>query len=170
MLKLLLGENWRANRDAVLARIAQDVNNQQGGRLLLVPEQASFDYERRLCAAAGPQAGRYAEVVSFTRLARCVFAQTGGGATQALDGGGRLLAMAAAVWQLRPQLKAYGAVGSRPEFLSALVTAVDECKSCCITPEVLRAAGEKTQGALRQKVEELSETERGTGGFGSTGR
>ena len=43
MLKLLLGENWRANRDAVLARIAQDVNNQQGGRLLLVPEQASFD-------------------------------------------------------------------------------------------------------------------------------
>ena len=156
MLKLLLGENWRANRDAVLARIAQDVNNQQGGRLLLVPEQASFDYERRLCAAAGPQAGRYAEVVSFTRLARCVFAQTGGGATQALDGGGRLLAMAAAVWQLRPQLKAYGAVGSRPEFLSALVTAVDECKSCCITPEVLRAAGEKTQGALRQKVEELA--------------
>lgn len=156
MLKLLLGTNWRLGRDRVLENIARDVQAGLGGRVLLVPEQASHDYERRLCAAAGDQASRYAEVLSFTRLASRVFSQTGGGAAPTLDDGGRLLAMAAAVWQLRPQLKAYGAVGSRPEFLSALVTAVDEFKSCCVTPETLQAAIDQTQGALPQKLEELS--------------
>ena len=135
MLQLMLGTNWRTNRDQILDLLAQDVSRKAGGRILLVPEQASHDYERRLCARAGDTASRYGEVLSFTRLAGRVFAQMGGGAEPVLDGGGRLLAMAAAVEQLRPRLKAYAAVGTRPEFLSALVTAVDEFKSCCVTRE-----------------------------------
>lgn len=129
MLQLILGTNWRANRDKTLDFLARDVAGRAGGRILLVPEQASHDYERRLCARAGNLASRYGEVLSFTRLAGRVFAQMGGGAEPILDGGGRILAMAAAVEQLRPRLKAYAAVGARPEFLSALVTAVDEFKA-----------------------------------------
>ena len=125
MLELILGKNWRANRNRVLERMARDVAAGREKLVLLVPEQASHEYERRLCAAAGDRASRYGEVLSFTRLASRVFSQTGGGAVATLDGGGRLLAMAAAVWQLRPRLKAYAAVGTRPEFLSSLVTAVD---------------------------------------------
>lgn len=174
MLQLLLGTNWRANRDAVLSRLAEDVEKGRGGRILLVPEQSSHEYERRLCQAAGARASRYAEVLSFTRLASRVFAQAGGVATPTLDGGGRLLAMAAAVWQLRPRLKAYAAVGARPEFLSALVTAVDEFKSCRVTPETLKAASEQTQGALAQKLQELSLLLEGynsiCGGFGQDPR
>ena len=156
MLQLILGTNWRANRDEILSRVALDVSSCQGGRVLLVPEQASHDYERRLCACAGDTASRYAEVLSFTRLASRVASLSGGIAVSTLDAGGRLLAMAAAVQQLRPQLKAYAAVGSRPEFLSALVTAVDEFKSCCITSAALKTAAASAQGALAQKLEELS--------------
>lgn len=156
MLELILGKNWRANRDRVLEQMARDVAAGREKLVLLVPEQASHEYERRLCAAAGDRASRYGEVLSFTRLASRVFSQTGGGAVATLDGGGRLLAMAAAVWQLRPRLKAYAAVGTRPEFLSSLVTAVDEFKSCCITPGLLREASKLTEGALAQKLEELS--------------
>lgn len=156
MLELILGKNWRANRDRVLGRMARDVAAGRGNLVLLVPEQASHEYERRLCAAAGDRASRFGEVLSFTRLASRVFSQEGGGAVATLDGGGRLLAMAAAVWQLRPRLKAYAAVGTRPEFLSALVTAVDEFKSCCITPGLLQDAARLTEGALAQKLEELS--------------
>lgn len=156
MLQLILGTNWRANRDKILSLVAGDVKNGRGGRVLLAPEQASHDYERRLCAAAGDSASRYAEVLSFTRLASRVFSLTGGGAAPVLDGGGRLLAMAAAVRNLSPRLKAYASVGTRPEFLSALVTAVDEFKSCCVTPETLQAASLHTEGALAQKLEELS--------------
>ncbi len=156
MLQLYLGRNWRVGRETILARLAEDVKQGLPGRILLVPEQASHDYERRLCQAAGDSASRYAEVLSFTRLASRVFSQTGGGAVATLDKGGRLLAMAAAVWQLRPQLKSYAAAVSRPEFLTALVTAVDEFKTCLITPEVLKNASQNTEGALSQKLEELA--------------
>lgn len=156
MLQLYIGRNWRVGRETILAHLAEDVKQGLPGRILLVPEQASHDYERRLCQAAGDSASRYAEVLSFTRLASRVFSQTGGGAEATLDKGGRLLAMAAAVWQLRPQLKSYAAAVNKPEFLTALVTAVDEFKTCLITPEVLKTASQNTEGALAQKLEELA--------------
>ena len=72
MLHLLLGRDWTANRDAVLGRIADDVKQRAPGRILIVPELISHDMERRLCAWAGDTASRYAEVLSFTRMARRV--------------------------------------------------------------------------------------------------
>lgn len=156
MLTLITGTSWQHNRDHILSLVARDVKHRKSGRILLVPEQISHDYERRLCAMAGPTASRYAEVLSFTRLATRVFSLEGGGAVPTMDDGGRLLAMAAAVQQLRPRLKAYAAIGAKPEFLSALVTAADEFKSCNITPQALKQASEETQGVLAQKLEELS--------------
>ena len=156
MLQLRLGINWRQNRDEMLRLLSRDVADCAGNRILLVPEQTSHDYERRLCSRAGDTASRYAEVLSFTRLAGRVFARVGGGAEPVLDGGGRILAMAAAAEELRAGLKAYAAVGARPEFLSELVAAVDEFKSCRVTPESLRAAAERTEGVLPEKLRELS--------------
>ena len=72
MLHLLLGRDWTANRDEVFRRIAQDVHNRKENRILIVPELISHDTERRLCQWAGDTASRYAEVLSFTRLARRV--------------------------------------------------------------------------------------------------
>ena len=82
MLRLLLGKDWTANRDVILDRISRDVRNGQGNRILMVPELISHDTERRLCAAAGDTASRYAEVLSFSRLARRV-AETNQAKTQA---------------------------------------------------------------------------------------
>ena len=72
MLHLLLGRDWTANRQEILNRIARDVRQRRAGRILMVPELISHETERRLAAAAGDTASRYAEVLSFTRLARRV--------------------------------------------------------------------------------------------------
>lgn len=156
MLKLIIGKDWVANRNRVLSMIAEDVKQERGGRILMVPELISHDTERRLCAAAGDTASRFAEVLSFTRLAKRVTDQVGGGAVECLDDGGRVVAMAAAAWQLHSRLKAYAAVETKPEFLTELVDAVDEFKRCCITSADLRAASIQTTGSLAQKLEELS--------------
>lgn len=156
MLRLILGEDWISNRDALLEMVAEDVRNNREGSVLLVPEQISHEMERRLCACAGDTASLYAEVLSFTRLASRVFAQTGGGAAKILDAGGRMIAMAAAAEQLRSRLKVFSAVSARPEFLSQMVSAVDEFKSCCVSPESLRFASAQSEGVLAQKLEELS--------------
>ncbi len=156
MLKLLIGRDWTAVREEILKRLASDVQHKQGGRILMVPELISHDTERRLCAAAGDTASRYAEVLSFTRLARRVSESVGAADQECLDNGGRIVAMAAAARQLHSRLKAYAAVETKPEFLAQLVDAVDEFKRCCISSQDLAFAATQTEGALAQKLEELS--------------
>ena len=156
MLRLLLSKDWIAVRKEILYRIAADVEAQRGGRILMVPELISHDTERRLCAAAGDTASRFAEVLSFTRLARRVAENAGCAAPGCMDNGGRVVAMAAAARQLHSRLKAYAAVETKPEFLAELVDAVDEFKRCCITAQDLMGASRRAEGALAQKLEELS--------------
>lgn len=156
MLHVILSDDWTTGRDAVLDRIALDVKKRKGNRILIVPELISHEMERRLCASAGDTASRYAEVLSFTRLARRVCESMGNAARECLDNGGRLVAMAASARQLSSRLKAYASVETKPEFLSGLIDAVDEFKRCCITPEDLQYAASRSEGSLAQKLEELS--------------
>lgn len=170
MLQLLLGRDWTANRDAILQRISQDVRERRGNRVLMVPELISHDMERRLCAAAGDTASRYAEVLPFTRLARSVADSMGSAAQACLDGGGRVVAMAAAARQLSSRLKAYAAVETKPEFLTGLIDGIDEFKRCRITSQDLAAASRQTEGSLAQKLEELALLMEGYDGLCSRGK
>lgn len=156
MLKLILGTDWVENRDAVLKKVACDVQERKANRIVLVPELISHDIERRLCVAAGDTASRYAEVLSFTRLIRRVADYTEHGVAPCLDQGGRLVAMASAARQLHSRLKSYASVETRPEFLTGLLTSVDEFKQCCISSADLMRASQESQGSFAQKLEELS--------------
>ena len=156
MLKILLGTDWIANRDAVLECIARDVKAKQGGRILIVPELISHDMERRLCSHAGDTSSRYAEVLSFSRLALRVADSVGCAVEDCLDNGGRVIAMAASARLLASRLKAYASVETKPEFLTGLVDAVDEFKRCCISAEDLKAASARSEGLFAQKLEELA--------------
>ena len=156
MLTLLLGSDWTANRQEILRRIAADVKEEKGGRILFVPEFISHDMERRLAQTAGDTSSRFAQVLSFTRLGRRVCDLVGNGAQEFLDEGGRIVAMAAASRMLSSKLKAYAAVETKPEFLTQLVDAVDEFKRCCISAQDLAEASKRTRGSLAQKLEELS--------------
>lgn len=156
MLQLILGRDWTANRDEIFRRISEDVRQRKEKRILMVPELISHETERKLCETAGDTASRYAEVLSFTRLARRVSDTMGSAAQECLDNGGRVVAMAAAARQLSSRLKAYAAVETKPEFLTELIDGVDEFKRCCITPQDLEHASMSTEGSLAQKLEELA--------------
>ena len=95
MLKLLLGRSATGKTTALLRSIA--ASGGERPQVLLVPEQASHEMERALCAAAGNTVSRYAEVLSFTRLGSRVMAASGGLAARTLDAGGRVLLMYAAM-------------------------------------------------------------------------
>jgi len=156
MLHLLISRDWVSIRNEILNRVAQDIAAGQNGRILMVPELISHDMERRLCQCGGDTASRYAEVMSFSGLARRVSDCAGSGAMECMDEGGRLVAMAAAARNLHSQLKAYASVETKPEFLLRMIDAVDEFKRCCISPEDLRIAAGMLEGVLAQKLEELA--------------
>lgn len=156
MLELILGNDWTMNTDHVLSLISEDVRKRNDNRILLVPELISHEMERRLCVAAGDTSSRYAEVLTFTRLARRVAEYSVCEMEECLDNGGRMVAMAAGARQLHGQLKVYAALETKPEFLMQLLDAVDEFKRCCITAGDLHTAAGRSEGVLAQKLEELS--------------
>ena len=156
MLTLILGTDWKANSVEIMQRISGNISAEQCNQILIVPEFISFETERKLCRYAGNRASRFAQVLSFSRLANRVAESVGHGAPSCLDAGGRLVAMASAAKQLHSKLKAYAAVETKPEFLLGMLDAIDEFKRCCISPNDLKVASAQTDGSLAQKLEELS--------------
>ena len=156
MLRLFLGSDHKANRDAIFASVfalaAKGVENQ----IVVVPEQYSFETQRELCRRGGDTVSRYAEVLSLTYLCERVEAECGGGAYIPLDRGGRLLAAARAVDAVRGELRLYAAVCRKPSFLSQLLSAIDEFGGYGMRPEDLRRFAETHGGQLAQKLTELA--------------
>lgn len=153
MLKLLLGRAGTGKSAAIFRQIA--AHGKVRRQLLIVPEQASHEVERRLCRELGNQASLYAEVLSFTRLSSRVLAKTGGLAAPTLDAGGRMLLMYAALKSVSNALTVYARPSKKPAFLSGLLATLDECKQYCVTPEALSRAGEGTEGQEGEKLKDL---------------
>lgn len=155
MLRLILGKAGAGKTAAVMEEIRAAVEEGRGGQLLLVPEQYSHEAERELCAACGDGLSLYGEVFSFTGLARRLMSELGGAAAPWLDKGGRLLCMALALHEVSPRLRVYTAA-HKLELQSALLAALDELKSACVTPEQLEQAAARAGDALGDKLYDLS--------------
>lgn len=156
MLKILYGPDWRQTRKTLLHTIIQEANAAKRSQVLVVPDQFSHAAERALLTAGGDTVCRYAEVLSFSRLAERVFSIYGGAADVPMDNGGRLIAAAASIEQIRSRLKIYGACAAKPEFLRQLLDTLDECKAFRVTSADLSEASRNASGVLGQKLEEIS--------------
>lgn len=155
MLQIMMGTDWQENQRMLLQSLCSGLR-EETPRVLIVPEQMSFSMEQKLCALGGSTICRYAEVLSFSRLANRVFSLEGGIAGQVMDQGGRLMAMALALEQVRPRLKFFSSSSTKIEFLTQMVQAIDELKCYCIDADQLRQASARLSGRLAQKLEELA--------------
>ena len=156
MLRFFIGRAGTGKTAAVIAEIKQNMSLPTGRDLLLVPEQYSHEAERELCRACGDRLSLTAEVLSFTGLQRSMAARVGGAALPWLDKGGRMLCMALALQGVGSRLKVYSAAQYRPELQGMLLSAVDELKSACIDSAMLQEAAVGCEGALAEKLTDLS--------------
>ena len=156
MLRLITGKAGSGKTSALINEIAEAVSSKQGGYMLIVPEQYSHEAERELCRVCGDSLSLYAEVFSFTGLARRISAKFGGAALPCLDKGGRLLCMMLALKNISGRLKLYSAAEHRPELQELLLGAIDEMKCACISSEQLLEAAENCPGSLGDKLSDLA--------------
>ena len=152
MLRLLTGKAGTGKTAAVISEINAFVRRGRGGSMLIVPEQYSHEAERELCRCCGDTLSLYAEVFSFTGLARRIMSRQGGAAASMLDKGGRMLCMALALNQVYSRLKVYNGARRKAELQGMLLSAVDELKSAGVGAEALLSAGERCGGALGDKL------------------
>lgn len=157
MLKLILGRAKSGKTAAVMEDIRSRLED--GRAVLLIPEQYSHEAERELLRVCGDRLCLGAEVLSFTRLAARVDAELGGARRQALDPGGRLLCLARAIDAVGSRLQVFGAARRLMPLQQQLLRAIDECKTCCVSPEALSAAADgMPEGGtlLREKLADLA--------------
>lgn len=151
-----MGRAGSGKTAGIIREIAGSVAAGVGGSMLIVPEQYSHEAERELAGAAGDGMSLYAEVLSFTGLARRVEAELGSGGRMPLDAGGRLLCMASALEAIYTRLAVYGGARRSPELQSGLLAAVDELKAARATPESLLETAQTEGGALGMKLRDLA--------------
>ena len=120
MLKLIIGKAGTGKTSAINQEICVSVLARKGKRILIVPEQYSHEAERELCRVCGDTLSRYAEVLSFTGLARKSASAVGGLAVSYLDEGGRALCMAQAMKIVGSRLSYFRSAVSRPELQNML--------------------------------------------------
>ena len=78
MLRFLIGRAGAGKTAAVIAGIKANMEHGIRDNILLVPEQYSHEAERELCRVCGDRLSLYAEVLSFSGLARRTAAKLGG--------------------------------------------------------------------------------------------
>ncbi|MBE6969691.1 MAG: ATP-dependent nuclease subunit B [Ruminococcaceae bacterium] len=156
MLRLILGRAGTGKTGLIINEIRERVGAHQGKNILIVPEQYSHEAERELLRACGDQCSLYAEVLSFSRLAHSVAREQGGAGRIYADKGGRTLQMALALDRASTSLTVYGAAKRQPEMISSLLSALDELRYGCVEGEQLRTAAEHCEGALGEKLRDLS--------------
>lgn len=156
MLTLITGKAGSGKTAAVINEINLAVQRGEGGSILIVPEQYSHEAERELCRVCGDRLSRYAEVFSFTGLARRLASELGGGAARYLDKGGRLLCMALAAGSVASRLRVYSAAARKAELQAMLLAAVDELKAARVSPEALLDAAAELDDSLGDKLRDLA--------------
>lgn len=155
MLQVITGKAGAGKTGVLMQSIARDVEARRQS-FLMVPEQYSHQAERELCAVCGSRAAVYAQVLTFTGLARWVDRELGSGDPVTLDKGGQLLCMALAVDMVYAQLRMYGGARKRAGLQSQLLEAVTELKTACITEDDLLHAAADCDGALGDKLHDLA--------------
>ena len=156
MLRFLIGKAGAGKTAAVIDEIRANMARGIGDSILLVPEQYSHEAERELCRACGDRLSLFAEVLSFSGLARRTASRLGGTAAPWLDQGGRMLCMALALQGVGARLRVYGAAQRRPEMQGLLLAAVDELKTACIDADMLQEAALSCPDGLGDKLRDLA--------------
>ena len=123
--------------------------------ILLVPDQATYDAERRLAEELPQNGFSHVHVVGFSRLAYRVFAERGNRPLSLSDLAKRLIFQRIGI-KKEKDLQALQKAARQRNFSELIKDFVGECRSFCIGPEDLRLAAAKSTLGLGKKLEDAA--------------
>ncbi len=158
MLQLITGRSGSGKTTVLFDRMHRLLKENGTARLyLLVPEQASFENEKRLLTLFGDTLSQRITVLSFTRMAELVFRESGKLNGQRMDATLSLLFMSRAFAAVQDELHLYGKQLHSDRYLQELLHVLTECKQCGITPSLLSdTVTALPSGILKEKMHDLS--------------
>jgi ATP-dependent helicase/nuclease subunit B len=126
--------------------------------LLLVPDQATFQMEKRVLEESCLEGFMRLQVLSFRRLAWKVLEETGGVTLPFMTAVGRTMAIQSILWENRKNLTVFAPLVNYPGFRDTLSQALHELYAYDIAPEEMQESVLKGPKIpfLEQKVQDLA--------------
>ena len=157
-LRFIFGRGGSGKTTYCLEEIGKKVNDGNTSPIiLLVPEQYTFESEKRLSNFIGKDPYLRARVLSFKTLSNIVFSQVGGLTDININDSGRAMMIFKALEAVSSELNIFSKTSSQPGFVATVADMISEFKQYSITPEVLEnIAGEVDSETLKLKLQDIS--------------
>ena len=156
ILQLVLGRSG-TGKTAYLGELLKGFIEEGENKIIyLVPEQSSFEAERRLLDFLGERKFKLINVITFERMKDFIFRKVGGAFSNKLKEGGRNIFMSLAIEKADPYLKLYKKSADDIEMVQMMINMLKEMKSCAISCNNLAEYSKSLkEGTLKQKIFEV---------------
>ena len=157
MLQFILGGARTGKTSYIRERIGELSRIPENRIFLLVPEQFTFETEKKLYRELGGERFKQVNVTSFTRIASEVFQRYGGVAGEYADECAKNVLMDAALEEIRDTLTVYAKSARGKNFPSVMLDVVTELKNAGVDPDVfLERSKRLPDGFLKEKAAETA--------------
>ncbi len=156
MLKFIFGRAASGKTETIFRRIKAETDKGNQNQILIVPEQSSFDCERKLLHILGDGKYTVVPVLSFTRLFDEISRLSGGLSQRRLNDSERIIFLSRAILAAREQLSFFSKYAEDMRFIENVVATLDEFKRCGIGGAELRQWSERIDGSLSRKLSDLA--------------
>ena len=138
--------------------IFQHAMSHNGRKYLLVPEQVSFEYEKKLIQRIPDTVSKDISIITFSSLSRRLFYETGGGALEVLNRAGKTLVIYRILKEINRNLEVFKKVELSRGIINSISSQIREFKNSMISYEELVNLSEKFDASsyLSKKLKDLS--------------
>ncbi len=157
MVRFILGEAGSGKSSVVIERIKKHAES--GRRIfVIVPEQFSFEYERKMYQKLGSVVSNSINVLSFTRLARLVFDTFGSRSGEYADDSTKAVLMYLALKEIRKNrsLMFFGRQAESRSFINDALEIVSDLRRASVSAESLASCLNGMDENLKEKASDIS--------------
>lgn len=156
-LRIIYGRAGCGKSTFCLNEIKANLESGQAHRhIIIVPEQFSYQAEKRLIKALGASGINGVEVLSFGRLSHRVLAEVGGIVRKHINAAGKSILVYSIMEGLKEQLRVFGKAAGQRGFINTLCSTFSEFKRYNITPEAVAALDMSDMGQqLKDKLYDI---------------
>lgn len=157
MLRLLSGPIGSGKSVYISDMILKDIKDKKDV-LVLIPDQFSFEYDKKLYKSLGAEMFNSIRVVGFRKLAETIIKQNGSTRGEYADDYTKQIIMYVAVKKLKAEkaAKFYNKQLDRASFIDSALELVKELRQSEITPEQFTSAQNELTGTLCDKVSDIN--------------
>ncbi|MHB1394685.1 MAG: helicase-exonuclease AddAB subunit AddB, partial [Clostridia bacterium] len=137
-LRIIYGRAGSGKSTYCLNEIKSSLEQGQARRhIIIVPEQFSFQAEKRLIKALGASGINGVEVLSFGRLSHRVLGEVGGIVRKHINPAGKSILVYTIMERLKENLRVFSRAAGKRGFVNTLCGTISEFKRYNITPDAL---------------------------------